>query len=114
FAGGNTDDNVVGRVVEVSGMTSFYQDRFSPKITQIAAATDEAIEQSGCLEGLIETCPEKPEDLWQELMEFTGGIQNPELRQTVTNVWDEHGEWFRIVPADLSMHHAYRHGLLEH
>ncbi len=103
-----------GSVVEVRGITGFYQDRFSPKITHIAPASDEAIEQSGCLEGLIETCPENPDDLWKELIQFTESLQNPELRQTVSNVWEELGDWFRNAPAALSMHHAYRHGLLEH
>ncbi len=106
--------NVEGTVVEVRGITGFYQDRFSPKITSIDTAADEDIEESGCLEGLIETCPEKPDDLWKELIEFTQEIQIQELRQTVNNVWDELGDWFRIAPAALSMHHAYRHGLLEH
>jgi 3'-5' exoribonuclease len=106
--------SVEGSVVEVRGITGFYQDRFSPKIISIVLASDQAIEESGCLDGLIETCPENPDDLWQELMEFTESIQNEELRQTVRHVWEELGEWFRIAPAALSMHHAYRHGLLEH
>lgn len=103
-----------GSIVEVRGITAFYQDRFSPKLISVELASDEAIEASGCLNGLIETCPENPDDLWKELLQFTEEIQHPELRQTVTNIWDELGEWFRVAPAALSMHHAYRHGLLEH
>lgn len=103
-----------GTIVEVRGITSFYQDRFSPKLISAEVASDEAIESSGCLDGLIETCLENPEQLWQELLEFTESIKNPELRQTVSNIWEELGDWFRVAPAALSMHHAYRHGLLEH
>jgi 3'-5' exoribonuclease len=32
----------------------------------------------------------------------------------VQGVFDEIGEQFRIAPAAVAMHHAYRHGLLEH
>ena len=41
-------------------------------------------------------------------------MANAELRATVRNVVDEVGEAFRTAPAATMMHHAYRHGLLEH
>ncbi|HEX2101473.1 MAG TPA: HD domain-containing protein, partial [Candidatus Synoicihabitans sp.] len=36
------------------------------------------------------------------------------LRLTVRGVFEEVGDGFRSAPAAISMHHAYRHGLLEH
>jgi 3'-5' exoribonuclease len=41
-------------------------------------------------------------------------LGRPELRATVQAVFDELGEVFHSAPAALGMHHAYRHGLLEH
>ena len=37
-----------------------------------------------------------------------------ELRATVLAALEEIGAAFRVAPAAVSMHHAYRHGLLEH
>jgi len=103
-----------GMIVETDGVTGFYQERFSPKVVRVSVASDELIEESGCLEGLIETAPEDPQVLWDELMAFTDGVAHQGLRQTLQFVWDDIGEGFRVAPAALSMHHAYRHGLLEH
>jgi 3'-5' exoribonuclease len=45
---------------------------------------------------------------------FVESIAHPELKATVRNVFDEIGDSFRTSPAATYVHHAYRHGLLEH
>ncbi|HMD61045.1 MAG TPA: HD domain-containing protein, partial [Opitutaceae bacterium] len=49
-----------------------------------------------------------------ELNRYVDSIVRPELRAAVRHVLDELGESFRTAPAATMMHHAYRHGLLEH
>jgi 3'-5' exoribonuclease len=48
------------------------------------------------------------------LQAFIDGLTHDELRLTVRGVFEEIGESFRWSPAAIVMHHAYRHGLLEH
>ena len=66
------------------------------------------------MSNLVETAPEDSEALWAEFQTQIAAITQPELRATVQAVFEEIGDAFRIAPAALAMHHAYRHGLLEH
>jgi 3'-5' exoribonuclease len=63
---------------------------------------------------LVETAPEDADSLWLEFQGFIAGIGHTELRATMQALFDDIGDQFRIAPAAVSMHHAYRHGLLEH
>jgi 3'-5' exoribonuclease len=63
---------------------------------------------------LVEIAPEPVAGLWAEFQVFIDHIAHDELRMTVRGVFDEIGETFKWTPAAVSMHHAYRHGLLEH
>jgi 3'-5' exoribonuclease len=102
-----------GAVVELSGRTDSYQGRFSPKILQLRIVPGEDVPHA-VLEQLIECTPEDPEAMWGEVLACTESLQPPELAETVRRVWEELGEAFRASPAAISMHHAYRGGLLEH
>jgi 3'-5' exoribonuclease len=66
------------------------------------------------IENLVETAPEDAEALWKEFNGFAASIAHAELRSTVVHVIEEIGEPFRTAPAAVMVHHAYRHGLLEH
>jgi 3'-5' exoribonuclease len=103
-----------GAAVRMEARCDFYQGRLSPKITRVVLLTEAELGASGVLENLVEIPPENPDVLWAEFNGYIDGIQSPEIRQTVRNVFDEIGENFRQAPAAISMHHAYRHGLLEH
>jgi len=101
-------------VVRVEAKTDYYQDRFSPRISRAEQLSDEQLAAPGVLENLIETAPEDPEQLWAELQGFIAGLAHAELRATAQAVFDDIGPVFRTAPAAVAMHHAYRHGLLEH
>ena len=103
-----------GSIVRVSGKTEYYNDRFSPKL-QAAEPIDAAeAEAEGVLSQLVETPPESEEELWAHLTDGIAAIGHDKLRETVQRVIDETETAFRTAPAAVSMHHAYRHGLLEH
>jgi 3'-5' exoribonuclease len=103
-----------GAVVRIEGKVEFYQGRFSPRLAKAVALAEAELGAPGLLESLVETAPENHEELWREFNGFIDSITQPELRATVRAVFDEIGETFRWAPAAVAMHHAYRHGLLEH
>jgi 3'-5' exoribonuclease len=103
-----------GAVVRVEGRVETYQGRLSPKLTRASVVAPEELSSAEVLENLVETAPEDAGSLWAELNGFVDSIARAELRSTVRLVLDEIGEAFRSAPAATLMHHAYRHGLLEH
>lgn len=103
-----------GSAVRFEGKIDRYQGRFSPKLQKLTALTDEQLGEPGVLENLVEASPEDPVAMWTEFQGFVDAIKHDELRMTVRSVFEEIGEAFRTSPAAVQMHHAYRHGLLEH
>jgi 3'-5' exoribonuclease len=103
-----------GAVVRIEGRIEFYQGRLSPRLVKAVALAEAELGAPGLLENLIESAPEDANALWAEFNAFIESIVHPELRATVRGVFDEIGETFRWSPAAVAMHHAYRHGLLEH
>jgi 3'-5' exoribonuclease len=103
-----------GGVVRIEARIDYYQDRLSPKLLRAEGISTEQLSGSPLLANLVETAPEDADALWAEFQGFIASITQPELRATVQAVFDEIGEPFRTWPAAVAMHHAYRHGLLEH
>lgn len=103
-----------GIAVHVDGRIEFYQSRLSPRIVTVTVLDEAALTASGALERLIEVPPEDPDEMWREFQGFIDAIGHDELRLTVRAVLEELGDAFRTAPAAIAMHHAYRHGLLEH
>lgn len=104
-----------GVVVRLEGRVDYFQGRLSPRVGQVKVLSEEELAASpGLMENLIEVSPESQESLWADFEKFLQGIPHDELRLTVRTVMEELGDGFRTSPAAVSMHHAYRHGLLEH
>ncbi len=103
-----------GAVVRLEGKIDFFQGRLSPRLAKAAPLAESELGAPGLLDNLVETPPEDAGGLWQEFQGFIEGIAHDELRMTVRGVFEEIGETFRWSPAAVAMHHAYRHGLLEH
>ena len=103
-----------GAVVRIEGRIEYYQGRLSPKLSKAVVLSESELGAPGLLENLVETAPENADELWSEFNGFIEAITHVELRATVRAVFDEIGDGFRWAPAAVSMHHAYRHGLLEH
>lgn len=101
-----------GTVVRVQGSTGYYQNRFSPNLSFVEKLPDDQL--SHYLERLIETSPIPLQELWQEFNSHVDAIQHPELKETVKEAISELEDSFRTSPAAVSMHHAYRGGLIEH
>jgi 3'-5' exoribonuclease len=108
-----------GTVLTLALNIDFYNDSLSPKILQLKVLSPEAGSE---WMAQLEMCAPIPiQTLSRELDEHITAIAHPELKQTVENALSESCgdaltlrealcEW----PAAISMHHAYRHGLIEH
>lgn len=103
-----------GSVVRVEGKVDYYQGRLSPKLGKVVALSEAELGAPGLIENLVEVAPEDAGALWTEFDAFIESIAHPEIRATVRGVFDEIGDNFKWSPAAVAMHHAYRHGLLEH
>lgn len=103
-----------GEVVFLEGISGKYNETFSPKISDLARVPEEEVERNGWAETLAEVSPENVDELCAELEEHIAAIPHEPLRRTVRAALAETGENFKNSTAAISMHHAYRHGLLEH
>ncbi|HEY8993237.1 MAG TPA: HD domain-containing protein [Lacunisphaera sp.] len=103
-----------GGIVRLEAKVEFFQERLSPRLLRAEALSADQLAGSELLANLVETAPEDAEALWAEFQQHLASIAHAELRATVQVVFDEIGEQFRTAPAAVAMHHAYRHGLLEH
>lgn len=103
-----------GDLIRLAGTTKYYNDRFSPILQAGEAINLTQAADEGVLDQLVEVPPETENELWSQLQEALAMIQHPQLKETVTRVVSENESTLRHSPAAISMHHAYRHGLLEH
>jgi 3'-5' exoribonuclease len=103
-----------GSVLRVEGRVDSYQGKLSPKLTKAAVVPPELLTSPEVIANLVETPPEDPQALWAELLQFVESIGDAGLKATVRHVFEEAGDAFRVSPAATYVHHAYRHGLLEH
>jgi len=103
-----------GAIVRLEAKVEYYQDRFSPRVRAAERLSADQLAGSPLLANLVETAPEDADALWAEFQRHIAAIGHAELRATTQAVFDEIGAQFRTAPAAVAMHHAYRHGLLEH
>jgi 3'-5' exoribonuclease len=104
----------LGSVLEVNGVCEMFNDRFSPRVNGVRRMTPAEVKSSQ-LEGQLYDGPkESPEDLRRELEEQIQRIGHEQLRATVRCALADMGDIFLENTAAVSMHHAYRYGLLEH
>jgi 3'-5' exoribonuclease len=103
-----------GSAMRLEGKIDYYQGRFSPKLQKVATLTEDQLAEPGVLENLVESAPENADAMWTEFCGFVDAIKHDELRMTARAVFEEVGDSFRVSAAAVQMHHAYRHGLLEH
>ena len=108
---GNVEE---GSIVCITGKTEYYQERFSPRIHAIEVLDMADVKAEGMLDQLVEVPPESEDELWAHIQEAIEVIEHGPIKETVQRVLDETEEAFRVRAAAVSMHHAYRHGLLEH
>lgn len=101
-----------GTIFRIQGNTDYYQNRFSPSIANAQRVHESEI--SRYLDHLVECSPIPAAELWRELIDFVAKIQHKPLRETVDGAIRKLEDVFKTIPGAISMHHAYRSGLMEH
>lgn len=101
-----------GSVLRVKGQTDYYQNRFSPSMDSIVVIPEE--EHADWVENLVAAAPIPLDQLWAELQEHINAIVDDGLRATAQYAIDDLATDFQRAPGAISMHHAYRGGLMEH
>lgn len=101
-----------GTIFRIRGTIEYYQNRFSPSI--IEAEIIPETEVGRYLEHLVETAPIPMDKLWNELQQFVQKVRHAPMQETVKTALGELEADFKTTPGAISMHHAYRCGLLEH
>lgn len=65
-------------------------------------------------EDCIRSSPRPLDEMWDELHRRIAEVKRPALRSLLERIVARHGDRLRIWPAAVTVHHAYRGGLLEH
>ncbi len=101
-----------GAIVRVQGQTGYYNNRFSPNIEMVSVVPED--QRDALAANLVESAVEDIEKMWSELKSHIEGISHQGLKQTTEIALSELEDVFKEMPGAISMHHAYRGGLLEH
>lgn len=104
-----------GEFVKVQGRGNRHRDKLELVVEKIRRVNPVQDRLDGFMEEDCILCAPRPiEDMWLELQGRVARVANPWVRELLTRLLDRHGERLRIWPAALTVHHAYRGGLLEH
>jgi len=104
----------VGTVVRLGGTVGEYSGRPELKADFLAPLSAEELREPALMGRLTPVSRHDPVRMAAELAELVAAIPHAGLRATVESVLEAHGERFRESVAALGVHHAFRHGLLEH
>jgi len=104
-----------GDFIKVSGRGNLYKNQLElvlDNVRRVNAAKDGAdgFREEDC----IPSAPRPIDEMWQELVAHVAGVRRPELRALLERILATHGDKLKIWPAAMTVHHAYRGGLLEH
>lgn len=107
-------DMEAGSIVKTSGQTDHFNGNLSPRMQYLEIVPKNEAQQEGWMDLLVESSSESVENLWQELMGYIEAIPHEGLKATTHIALTEIESVFKTSPAAISMHHAYKNGLLEH
>lgn len=100
-----------GTVVALSGMSEEYRDHDQIKIFSMhPVGADEKVDMSQ----FVQTGPEEPGDMKQEIQAFVDRIHNQTWSDLVTYLLKKWDKRFFAYPAGKSNHHAFKGGLAFH
>jgi len=101
-----------GDVIRVSGRTNIFQGKLQLVMDKLRLSRPDEYDES-----LFEKASDRsPAEMEEELKEAIASIGDPHLRTLAERLFGDPEFYSRFVeaPAATRIHHAYRHGLLEH
>ena len=105
----------VGEFVKVQGRGNRFKDRTEllvDNIRRVDPARDavQGFSETDC----VPSAPRSADDMWQAVTELVSSVHSPFVRTLLGRILEAHEVALRRWPAALTVHHAYRGGLLEH
>jgi 3'-5' exoribonuclease len=99
-----------GKVVAVEAHVEQYRGALQLTIISLQGVDESALEE------YLEASEYDPEEMWQELMKVVSQISNCNLKQLLDKMFadPELVRKFKYWPAAITIHHAFRSGLLQH
>lgn len=104
-----------GDFVRVEGHASVYNGQLQLVIQNLRRVNPDQDRPQGFREDdCVLSAPRPIDEMWAELTRHLDDVRDPFLRVLLNRIVRDHEEPLREWPAALTVHHAYRGGLLEH
>ena len=104
-----------GEFVRVEGRASLYNGQVQLVLSTIRRVNPDQDRQQGFREeDAILSAPRPIDEMWAELQDQLGRVQNNHIRVLLNRIVADHEAQLKIWPAAQQIHHAYRGGFLEH
>jgi 3'-5' exoribonuclease len=104
-----------GEFVKVEAHSEIYNGRVELVVSHIRRVNPVQDREQGFREAdCIPASPRDVGEMWTELTSRVSAVGDPGVRALLQRVVQEHEEALRLWPAAVTVHHAYRGGLLEH
>lgn len=103
-----------GEFVRVQGRTQLYNGRLQLVIDRIRRVMESDRSQGFREEACLASAPRPIDEMRRDLQAVVANVRNPHIAALLQHVLAEHGASLDTWPAALTVHHAYRGGLLEH
>jgi 3'-5' exoribonuclease len=114
-SGARADEFEPGEFVKVQGHGNRYNQRLEVVVEAIRRVNPEQDRRDGFREeDCIPSAPRPLDEMWAELEARIAAVGDPWIRRLLADVAAAHADRLREWPAALTVHHAYRGGLLEH
>ncbi len=104
-----------GEFVRVEGRAGLYNGQLQLVLSTIRRVNPDQDRQQGFREeDAILSAPRPIDEMWSELQEQLGRVQNSHIRVLLNRIVADHEAQLKIWPAAQQIHHAYRGVFLEH
>jgi 3'-5' exoribonuclease len=114
-SGARADDFEPGEFVKVQGHGNRHNQRLELVVDAIRRVNPEQDRLEGFREeDCIPSAPRPLDEMWAELEARISAVGDQWTRRLLTDIVAAHADRLRVWPAALTVHHAYRGGLLEH
>jgi 3'-5' exoribonuclease len=103
-----------GEFVKVQGRAQMHHGRLQLLVERVRRVIDSDSLDGFREEDCIEAAPRPADEMWRDLQGILTGVGNPFVRDLLLRLTAAYEDRLRRWPAAVSVHHAYRGGLLEH
>ncbi len=104
-----------GEFVKVHGRARTYNGRLEIAVTTIRRVHPPSDRADGFAEEhCVQSAPRPVDEMWGELERLLESVRDSSVRQLLVRIVNQKAARLRTWPAAVTVHHAYRGGLLEH